>query len=241
MLTTQVFQRYEKKYLLTPAQYRALSPALSPHLEQDEYGLHTISNLYYDTDSYALIRHSLDKPVYKEKLRLRSYGTPRSGDPVYAEIKKKFRGIVHKRRAALSHTQAVAFLAGGGLEMDGQVLREIQWMLDFYRPEPKVMLAYDRVALRGRQDPELRVTLDQNIRWRDTVLDLRRGSWGEALISQDLVLMEVKVPQAFPLWLTSLLSDLRVFPTSFSKYGVCYQNHLMPAQRRVIGGIAHAS
>ncbi len=174
-----VFQRHEKKYLLDREQYTALRDRLSPRMQEDRYGSYTIGNIYYDTPDYRLIRASLEKPVYKEKLRLRSYGTPDSQSPVFLELKKKFDGVVYKRRAVLTLDQAEEFLSDrvypGGQE---QILHEIDWAVGFYRPEPKVFIGYDRIALCSEEDPELRVTFDTGLRWRDTALDLSKGDWG---------------------------------------------------------------
>ena len=164
------FERVEKKYLLTPAQLDALAPLLHRYMQTDQYGRHTICNVYYDTPDYRLIRTSLQKPVYKEKLRLRSYGVPQPGDIVFVELKMKYRGVVYKRRTALELTAAERWLAGSGPAPEGQIPREIDYVQSLYRTVPAVFLAYDRVALFGRQDPNLRLTLEENIRWRTDAL-----------------------------------------------------------------------
>lgn len=228
------FERYEKKYLLTKTQYKMLRELTSIRLTEDSYGQHTICNLYLDTDDYALIRTSLEKPTYKEKLRLRSYGVPSGEDPVFLELKKKCSGIVYKRRTALTLAQARQYLnQGDAPETGGQILREIDWAMGLYRPKIKVFLAYDRVALFGTEDSELRVTFDQNIRWRDTMLELSKGDWGAPVLESERVLMEIKLLGAMPLWLSHLLSQLEIYPTPFSKYGACYQNFL----RQELGGV----
>lgn len=222
------FQRFEKKYLLTQAQYAALLDGMSPYLQPDEYGHYTICNIYYDTDNYQLIRASLDKPVYKEKLRMRSYGVPSDGDNVFVELKKKFDGVVYKRRVVMEVSQAVDYLSGAARpHQEGQICHEIDWFLRSYHPSPKAFIAYDREALAGWDDPELRVTFDTNLRWRDSELDLRCGDYGKLLLPKEKILMEIKIPGTAPVWLSHLLSELEVFPASFSKYGTCYQYDLM--------------
>ncbi|MDL2234590.1 polyphosphate polymerase domain-containing protein [Christensenellaceae bacterium OttesenSCG-928-L17] len=224
-----VFERFEKKYVLTASQYNRLLAALSPHMQGDCYGLHTISSIYFDTADYAVIRHSLDKPDFKQKLRLRSYGTPQSGDPVYLELKKKYNGVVFKRRIALPLREAQLYVNGGEIATgNNQIFREIDWYYHTVRPEAKVFLSYDRSAYFGKDDPELRMTFDQNIRWRDYHLDLGRGSYGQPLIGADQRLMEIKTSRALPYWLSVLLSELRIYPTSFSKYGTVYCTYLLP-------------
>lgn len=219
------FQRYEKKYLLTPEQYGFLRERLGEYMEPDEYGQYTIFNIYYDTPDFRLIRTSLEGPVYKEKLRMRSYGVP-GEEGVFVEIKKKFRGVVYKRRVVMDPQEAADYLAGRGCAQEGQIRREIDWFLDYWKPEPKVFLAYEREALAGRADGDLRVTFDTGLRWRAGDLDLRLGGAGEPLLPPDRVLMEVKIPGTAPVWLGHMLSEGKIFPTSFSKYGLCYRQHL---------------
>lgn len=220
------FERVEKKYLLTPAQLDALAPMLHRHMQIDQYGRHTICNVYYDTPDYRLIRTSLQKPVYKEKLRLRSYGVPGPGDTVFVELKKKYRGVVYKRRTALELTAAERWLAGDGPAPEGQIAREIEYFQSLYRTDPAVFLAYDRAAMFGRQDPDLRLTLDENIRWRTDALALSAGDRGSPLSVQGLYLMEVKLPGVMPLWLAHGLAQAGAAPVSFSKYGCCYRKFL---------------
>ena len=220
------FERVEKKYLLTPAQLDTLAPMLHRHMQIDQYGRHTICNVYYDTPDYRLIRTSLQKPVYKEKLRLRSYGVPGPGDTVFVELKKKYRGVVYKRRTALELTAAERWLAGDGPAPEGQIAREIEYFQSLYRTGPAVFLAYDRAAMFGRQDPDLRLTLDENIRWRTDALALSAGDRGSPLSVQGLYLMEVKLPGVMPLWLAHGLAQAGAAPVSFSKYGCCYREFL---------------
>lgn len=223
------FQRYEKKYLLTPAQYQRIRGGLAAHMEEDSYGRYTICNIYYDTPDFQLIRASLEKPVYKEKLRLRSYGVPGKQDQVFVELKKKYKGVVYKRRAVMETQQAVDYLDGClWPQPEGQICREIDWFLELYRPQPQVYIAYDREAMAGvAAERELRVTFDTNLRWRDTELDLQAGDYGAPILAGDNILMEIKIPGAAPVWLSHLLSENGAFATSFSKYGTCYREHLM--------------
>ncbi len=224
----QSFKRFEKKYLLTPTQYEALSDGLRPYMRADQYGQYTICNIYYDTDNFQLIRTSLESPVYKEKLRLRSYGVPGDDQKVFVEIKKKFDHVVYKRRTVMPCARAVDYLAGHARpEAEDQICHEIDWFLKSYRPRPQVFIAYDRSALAGIENGELRVTFDTNLRWRDKDLDLRLGDAGQPILPQDRILMEIKIPGTAPVWLGRLLSRNGVFPTSFSKYGACYRQNLL--------------
>ena len=226
--TKLTFKRYEKKYLLAQEKYERLRLALDERIEPDEYYSSTVCSIYYDTDDYSLIRHSIDKPVYKEKLRVRSYNVPAPGDMVFVELKKKYKGIVYKRRAAMSAAEAARYLAGKApAPADSQMIREIDWFLRQNLPVPKVFIACDRLAFRAKDDPELRITFDRNIRWRDTELELTRGCHGSPLLENGQVLMEIKIPGAAPLWMARLFSELEIYPVSFSKYGTCYKENVL--------------
>ena len=227
-MNEEIFQRHELKFLVTDEQRSALEAAFADRMVPDPHGESTICNVYYDTPDYRLIRTSLEKPVYKEKLRLRSYGPAAPEKGVFLELKKKYKGIVYKRRVAMSERQAERWLSGeSGPPEDGQMMREIQWFLRENRPRPQVLIACDRSSWRAKEDHELRITFDENIRWRQTALHPSAGSEGESLLPDGTVLMELKIPGAAPLWLAHLLSDEALFPTSFSKYGACYRNVLL--------------
>ena len=226
--TKLTFKRYEKKYLLSAARYEQLWERLQEHLVPDRFFQSTVCSLYYDSADFSLIRHSLDAPVYKEKLRLRSYKVPGPDDPVFVELKKKFRGVVYKRRVEMSAAEAEAYLAGRSRpDRDDQILREIDYFLQLHPVMPRAFIACERTAWVDREEPELRVTFDRDLRWRDTDLSLTAGSRGEPLLEEGEVLMEIKIPEAAPLWLAHLLSELALFPTGFSKYGTCYRDHIL--------------
>ena len=234
------FQRFEKKYLLSQEQYDALTTMLGEHLRPDRYFHGSICSLYFDTPDYQLIRTSLEKPVYKEKLRLRSYGTPGSDDTIFLEIKKKYRGIVYKRRVPMTLAESDAYLSDGiRPKGDGQILREIDWFRQFYGDlRPAILLSYDRDAYVAVDDPGLRVTFDCNICWRRDQLRLDAGPGGKLLLPPNQHLMELKIPSSMPLWLSHALDALQLFPTSFSKYGTVYQTIL--AENNTQGGIVCA-
>lgn len=223
-----VFQRYEKKYIITNSQYDALMERLAGRMKPDRYGSYTIYNIYYDTDRFDLIRASIEKPVYKEKLRLRSYGNPGDKTPVFLELKKKYKGVVHKRRAILPYEDARAFVVNGGLEDNSsQILKEIRHFLELYSVSEKVLICYDRAAMAGIENTGLRVTFDSNILFRQTELKLNGGAWGTSILEPGKILMEIKITGAFPMWMSRALSELGIFPASFSKYGTCYTRHIL--------------
>ena len=226
--TILTFKRYEKKYLLSARKYELLWERLREHLVPDLFHRSTVCSIYYDSDDFSLIRHSLEKPVYKEKLRLRSYNVPGPDGEVFVELKKKYKGVVYKRRVRMSAVEAERYLAGQSRPPeDGQILREIDFFLQTHEVSPKAFIACEREAWVDREEPELRITFDRNLRWRDTDLHLSSGCGGEPLLPDGEVLMEIKIPGAAPLWLAHLLSELEIFPTSFSKYGTCYRQDLL--------------
>lgn len=235
-----VFKRYEKKYLMNEQQYQALKKLLQGRMTTNQFGRNTICNIYFDTPDYRLIRASIEKPVYKEKLRLRSYGLPKKEDTVFVELKKKYKGIVYKRRVPMTLQEAEQYLLRGKQPYKScQILKEIDWFLDFYQPIiPKVYLAYDRIAMCSSENADLRITFDTNIRWRESVLDLSKGVWGNTLLEEGQHLMEIKIPGAMPLWLSQGLTEIGIFPASYSKYGNCYKNYLIYSAD--LGGIHSA-
>lgn len=229
-MAQEIFERYEKKYMLTMDAYRKLVPELMKHMTADRYGKYTISNIYFDTEDFRLIRESLAKPVYKEKLRLRLYGDAAEDGTVFAEIKKKYKGVVYKRRIPLSLKDARRYLVYGirpDLDRrpftERQIFREVDYMKERYGLKPAVFIAYDRIAFAGTDDPELRVTFDNNIRCRRTELDLAKGKHGTQLLAPGTILMEVKIPGAMPLWMAKLFEDITKYEVSFSKYGTYYK------------------
>ncbi|MGX7196903.1 VTC domain-containing protein [Enterococcus olivae] len=229
MKLKNVFQRKESKYLLTQQQFTAFLEELQTYMTLDQYGLHTIRSLYYDTTDYRFIRHSMDKPKYKEKFRIRCYGTPESDSLVFLEIKKKVKGIVYKRRLPITFPEYQIWEKTGQLPealKHTQIGQEITWLF-LKHPDltPKVLISYDRLSFFCEADEDFRITFDQNIRYQaeDTRVAAARGE----LVAPELgVLMEVKAIGAYPLWFVELLSNYQIQKGSFSKYAQTYQRHL---------------
>ena len=229
MAVQYTFARVEKKYFLTPAQKQQLLSLLDKYTEEDAFPRSTVYSLYYDTPTFELIRHSAGRPVYKEKLRLRSYGVPGEESPVFLEVKKKCQGVVYKRRIRLPLVEARGYLQQGvPPENEGQIFREIDWFVR-HRPQlrPVALIACDRLALAGCENPNLRITFDEHIRWREEALDLAEDAPMTPLCP-GRILMEIKIPGAAPLWLCRLLSQMQLYPVTFSKYGTCYRDTLLP-------------
>ncbi|MBQ8942737.1 MAG: polyphosphate polymerase domain-containing protein [Firmicutes bacterium] len=235
-MAIEVFNRYETKFLLNRAQFEAMQRAIADKTIPDKYCIdgkfYTICNVYYDTPDNELIRRSLSKPVYKEKLRLRSYGTPKLGTPVFLEIKKKYDHIVNKRRTTIG-LESAKMLTEHLIRPEHlsyaneQVMDELYYFVQIYNPlQPKVYLAYDRQAYAGIEDSELRITFDKNIRTRRYDVGLEYGDYGRQLLNEGVWLMEIKCAGAMPLWLTDVLSKNKIYKTSFSKYGTEYKQYL---------------
>lgn len=223
-----VFKRCEVKFLLTKEQYEIILQRMAEHMMGDEFGRSTICNIYFDTPDFLLIRRSIDKPVYKEKLRLRSYGMASSESTAFIEIKKKCKSVVYKRRISMAYENAEKYLYQGKHMIDTQISHEIDYFLNHYgNLKPAVFLSYEREAFYDEYDHEFRMTFDQNILWRDYDLLLTKGVYGNPLLEKEQVLLEVKTASSIPLWLTKVLSELHVYKTSFSKYGNAYKKMLV--------------
>ena len=250
MSVIQVFKRVEKKYLLSTKQYEQLREELLLHMSEDSYGLHTICNIYYDTVDCELIRTSLEKPKYKEKFRVRSYGVPSKDDIIFLEIKKKYNGVVYKRRIPLAYKDAMEVVESitTGKKLFGnnigeydvlqsyenkQILHEIEYIINHYQLIPNSYIAYDRIALFGIDEPELRITFDRNVRTRDTDLDLAMGDYGDVILDDGYYLMEIKTNGAMPMWLVSKLSEMELYPYSFSKYGTAHKMKVLEGLNNV--------
>lgn len=234
-MAVEVFNRCEKKYLLNDEQYGRLVSEIEAYMDYDVYNaegeVYKICNIYYDTENDELIRRSIEKPVYKEKLRVRSYGKPGFDDVVFVEIKKKYNGVVNKRRTAMRLEDAYGYLEGALLEeniiehntdINRQVLHEIDYFKKIYKLFPKLYLSYDRIAYIGKEDKSFRVTFDTNITTRRYNVRLEEGSYGEQLLPSNVYLMEIKVNGAIPMWFTKIISRLNIYPVQFSKYGIEY-------------------
>lgn len=236
MAFQSVFMRYEVKYMLTSEQKERLKREMTPFMLPDRYGRTTIRNLYFDTDNYRLIRRSIEKPVYKEKLRLRSYEQAGPASMVFAELKKKYRDVVYKRRISLPEETAMAWVCGRQhCGKDSQIAKEICYFLDYYAPlRPAVYLSYDREAYYSKGGSDFRVTFDDKILCRQEALSLREEPYGVPLLKDDMVLMEIKCSGGIPLWMTQFLSAERLYKTSFSKYGTAYQTMIFQTTKEAI-------
>lgn len=224
MKNQMIFKRHEGKYMITVDDYETIKQAFAEHMTADKHGKSTICSLYYDTPDYRLIRRSIEKPVYKEKLRIRSYGVATPESEVFVELKKKYKKVVYKRRISLPEKDAMNYLATGAIAIQSQVVNEINYFKDFYQNlAPSMLMMYDREAFYGKDDKDFRVTFDSNILWRNHDLSLTKGIYGRPVLPDDTLIMEVKTSEAIPLWFVEILSKNKLYKTSFSKYGTAYR------------------
>ncbi len=221
------FKRYELKYILTMAQYQLLLEKMPHHMMGDDYGRHKISNIYFDTEDYRIIRHSLEKPTYKEKLRVRCYGEPHEEMTAFIELKKKLNGVVYKRRVYSEQSKVFDYLCKDADTVErSQVLNEIDYFKNNHRDiKPKVYLSYEREAFFSTDDENFRLTFDFNIMARDKNVSLYSSDDDRVVLSGDYVLLEVKTVLGLPPWFLTFLSENQIFKTSFSKYGMAYKTY----------------
>ena len=223
-----VFQRIEVKYLLDDRQYTKIMKRLEGMAKIDSYGETSILNIYFDTPDYTLIERSLEGPVYKEKLRLRTYGVAKDDTNAFIEIKKKYKGVVYKRRISMPYKEAISYLVEGKRPgKTSQISNEIDYFLHYYQGiRPAMAISYDRIAMVGTEDPDLRITFDKNIRWRTDRLSLKEGNRGKDILLPGQHLMELKIAGAMSIELARILDELNIRKTSFSKYGRGYLDYM---------------
>ena len=177
MEATCIFKRIEKKYLLSEAQQEALFQRIGAQLRPDEYGRSTVLSLYLDTPDRRIIRNSVEAVDYKEKLRLRSYGTAKPDSAVFLELKKKYGGVVYKRRAAMTLKDAERYLRTGIKPFESQIMSELDWAMRLYgRPKAAMLIACEREAWFDEAHPDLRRGGDP----AGQLLQIRRGLSADA-------------------------------------------------------------
>lgn len=223
-----VMKRYELKYIINSEQEAFFKEKIKGHMEPDAFGKTSIGTVYYDTPDSRLVNRSIEKPMFKEKLRLRSYGLATDDSPVFLELKRKAYGIVYKRRVQSTIPLVQKFLDGeGDICAGGQINREIVYFRDLYRNlSPKCLIIYDRTAY-FEPGGDLRLTIDNNPRYRVTDIDLRVSMEGIPLLPPGGSVLEIKVQEAMPLWLAHILDEGGIYKSSFSKYGEAYKRQIM--------------
>lgn len=220
MADIYIFKRVEKKYRVDAEQKAFFLSEIRERLIPDEHGVSTVCSLYLDTPNFLLIRNSIDAEVYKEKLRVRSYGLPRDDSKVFFEIKKKYCGVVYKRRISMRHDEAVSYINAGEVLQSGQIADEINYALKYYGyPKAQVAILYERDAYTVKEEPSLRITFDASVRYKTDELENMRDLEGKHLLPDGIEVMEIKTSGTMPLWLSHALDECGIFPQSFSKYG----------------------
>ncbi|MGM9876887.1 MAG: VTC domain-containing protein [Bacilli bacterium] len=218
-----IFERVEEKYLLTKEQYTKLFNNINDFIEKDKYYETTICNIYFDNKEHEIIYTSLDKPIYKHKVRLRSYGIPKIDDDVFLEIKFKYKKVVGKRRVKLKLKEFKDYINKNKYDNNSQIMKEIDYLFNLYNLKPSYFVAYDRKSYREKNNTNLRITIDTNLRSRKDDLSLELGDKGKLYFAEQIYIMEIKTLGAMPLWLVKNLSDLGIYPVSFSKFGSIYE------------------
>ena len=226
----KIFKRYEIKYLISQIQKDKILEIINKYMSIDQYGKTNIRNIYFDTPNYTIIRNSIEKPQYKEKLRIRSYTKPNNDTTIFIELKKKYDGVVYKRRLALPFDITKEWLLENKkIDNPNQIINEIDYFISYYKNlSPSLLLSYDREAYYGLEDKTLRITFDSNIIARDEDLNLDSDIYGTNILPNDKILMEIKCNGGMPLWLTAILSQEKIYKQSFSKYGKAYENIIYP-------------
>jgi len=237
-----IFKRYEKKYLITHDQAQAIESTLAQYMELDKFGTYWVQNLYFDTENWDVINTSMEKPFYKEKLRMRCYGVPEPESNVFLELKKKYDGVGYKRRVAFPLESLYGRNLADVLTEVGdntQIARELSYYLQTTPVTEKMQLTYRRTAYADQLGLGLRITFDTDIRYRLDYLDFANPNEGHEIVP-DHILMEVKTTNNFPLWLAHVFSENNIFRTSFSKYGTCFTDYQQRKLRKGVESLARA-
>lgn len=225
---SEFFRRIEMKYIITREQYLMLKKLIENKMIEDEHGKSTIYNIYLDTDQFDLIRHSITKPIYKDKVRLRSYNIPTNDSTVYLEIKRKYAGVVSKRRVELKLNEFYEYMNDKNSFAEGnQVKKELLYYFKFYDLKQAMFVSYYRRAYYGKDNRDFRITFDSNILARDYDLCIEKGNYGTNILEANNYIMEVKTLGAMPVWLVKILAMLKICPCGFSKYGEAYQRLIL--------------
>jgi hypothetical protein len=221
-MSSKVLKRNELKYLITLEQFNDFQKIVDKYLDQDKFHISRIKNIYYDTDDYLLIRRSIEKPNYKEKIRIRTYNEGINPE-VFVEIKRKCNSVVFKRRVKMKFDDAKKLLNFESIEQNGQIINEIKYFVALYKClKPKMYLSYDRLSYIAKEDKNLRTTFDSNIQWVNGKQDFIEQKTGNYVLDNKHYLMEIKTEMGYPRWLCDFLSDNKIYKTSFSKYGNAY-------------------
>ena len=224
---SEFFERMEKKYILSYKQYKTIEEIVEQRLSKDKHGDSTILNIYFDSDNYDLISHSITHPIYKDKVRIRSYNIPTLDSLVFLEIKRKYNKITSKRRINMKLEECYKCINNINLlENKDQMSNEIAYYFKKYKLNPKMFISYKRKAY-NNADGRLRITFDNNIIARNNDLEIEKGPYGKNILDEDKYIMEIKTLNSIPIWMANILSELEIKPCNFSKYGEAYKELIL--------------
>lgn len=227
---SEFFRRIEKKYIITREQYLIIKDIIETKMIEDEHGKSTICNIYLDTDQFDLIRHSITKPIYKDKVRLRSYNIPTNDSTVYLEIKRKYAGVVSKRRIEMKLNKFYEYINDkNSFTEENQVKKELLYYFKFYNLKQTMFVSYYRRAYYDKDNRDFRITFDSNILARNYDLIIEKGIYGTHILEKDNYIMEIKTLGTIPIWLVKILNELQIYPCGFSKYGEAYTQLVLKA------------
>ena len=227
------FRRVEKKYVITKKQYLYLINEIKDKMSEDEHGKSTICNIYFDTDKYDLIRHSITRPIFKDKVRLRSYNIPSKKDTIYLEIKRKYDGVVSKRRIETTLKDFYLYIEDRSNLEDNQIKKELDYYFYYYKLIPTMFLSYERIAYYDIENKDFRLTFDSNILARNYDLELEKGNYGISILDKEKIIMEVKSLGAMPMWFVKILNQQKIYPSRFSKYGEAYKKLILKESNEI--------
>lgn len=225
-MKNDIFRRVEEKYFLSKEQAYNLLKEINTYIEKDKYYKSNILNIYFDNNNDEILIRSGDKPIYKDKIRLRSYSTPTLKDDVFLEIKSKYNGVTGKRRIRMKLSEFYNYINNNEIK-NTQIMNEIDYLFKYYDLKPSYFVGYDRLSYKGKDNEGLRITLDSNLRSRTSNLNLEQGDYGDLFFDDDRLIMEIKTLNSMPLWLTSTLSKFKIYPISFSKVGEIYKKEMV--------------
>ena len=218
-----IIDRMEQKYFVSFDKYNKLMKLINNKLVKDKYFSERIYNIYFDNDEYEFMTKSLDKPLYKEKVRLRSYETKDKNSNVFLEIKKKFQGHGNKRRVVINYNEAKDYIDNKIIpNTNKQIMGELDYTFKKNNLKPKISLTYDRLSYAFKEDESYRVTFDTNIRYSNKKVDLVDLD-DEYCLFNDGYIMEVKTLKGYPSWFIKALNELKLYPVSYSKVGEAYK------------------
>ena len=225
-MKNDIFRRIEEKYFISQDQFNTLLTEIKDYIKKDDYYKSNILNIYFDNNNDEILIRSGDKPIYKDKVRLRSYNTPTLNDYVFLEIKSKYKGITGKRRIKMKLSDFYDYINNNKIN-NTQIMEEIDYLFKYSDLKPSYFVGYDRLSFKGIDNPGLRITFDNNLRSRKDNLKLEEGDYGNLFFDDNRLIMEIKTLDSMPLWLTNALSKLKIYPISFSKVGEIYKKEMV--------------